>query len=161
MPMTALLSQPLLLAAGIISMRKMRKLPEIVCSTYSSLSLALISGLAILLTGEDLKIIFAFTYETWVLIVISSVLTVLSSTTKFAALRYSKASDVQVFAFLPNIWQFLVDFLIFNLSFTNMQMTGFALLFLFYGAQSLSSFNTRFFTKSRRITEPDDLYRKV
>jgi len=82
------------LAAGIVSMRRMRKLPETVCSTYSSLSLSLISGIAILLTGENLKVIFEFTYETWSLIVISSVLTVLASTTKFTALRYSKASDL-------------------------------------------------------------------
>ena len=68
------------------------------------------------------------------LVVISSVLTVLSGTTKFTALRYQKASDLQALAFVPNLWQFLIDLLIINLSFSNMQMTGFVLLFLFYGA---------------------------
>jgi len=42
-----------------------------------------------------------------------------------------------------------------------MQLTGFALLFLFYGAQSLSAINTKYFKKNRRLTEPDDLYKKV
>jgi hypothetical protein len=120
LPMTALICQPFLLAAGVVSMRKMRRLPETVCTTYSNVSLSLISGIAIVLHGEGFTKIFEFTLETWVIVLISSVLTVLSSTSKFTALKYQKASDLQVFAFVPNLWQFLIDLLIINLSFSKM-----------------------------------------
>jgi drug/metabolite transporter (DMT)-like permease len=43
LPLIALLSQPVLLASGIITMRKMRRLPETCASTYCNLSLFLLS----------------------------------------------------------------------------------------------------------------------
>jgi hypothetical protein len=49
LPWAALLSQPFLLAAGIVSMRQMRRLPETVCTTYSSITLSLISAAAMIL----------------------------------------------------------------------------------------------------------------
>ena len=158
LPLAALLSQPFLLAAGIVSMRKMRRLPEIVCTSYSNVTLALISGAAMILHRESFSFMFEFTLQTWILIVVSSILTVLSSTTKFTALKYQKASDLQVLAFVPNLWQFLIDLIIINLSFSKMQMVGFALLFLFYGAQTMSQISTRLFQSKRRLKESDDLY---
>lgn len=134
LPWAALLSQPFLLAAGIISMRKMRRLPETVCTSYSNITLSLISAAAMIIHKESFSFMFEFTLETWILIVVSSILTVLSSTTKFTALKYQKASDLQVLAFVPNLWQFLIDFIIINLSFSKMQLVGFGLLFLFYGS---------------------------
>jgi hypothetical protein len=61
LPMAALLSQPFLLAAGIVSMRKMRRLPEIVCTSYSNVTLALISGAAMVIHRENFTFIFEFT----------------------------------------------------------------------------------------------------
>lgn len=69
-------------------MRKMRRLPEAVCVSYSNITLALISGAAMTMHRESFDIIFEFTIETWILVVLSSILTVLSSTTKFTALKY-------------------------------------------------------------------------
>ncbi len=142
-------------------MRKMRRLPEIVCATYSNITLSVLSAVVMLIHKESFSIFFDFSFETWVLIVVSSALTVLSSTTKFTALKFQKASDLQVLAFVPNLWQFLIDLIIINLSFSNMQLVGFALLFLFYGAQSLSYLSTKMSKKKVRLTESDDLYVKV
>lgn len=50
LPMIALLSQPFLLAAGMIAMRQMRKLPETCCSTYCNLTIFLVSAVAMLIS---------------------------------------------------------------------------------------------------------------
>ena len=49
--MIALLAQPFLLAGGDIAMRKMRKMPEQLCSAYQNLSLTLLASMYMLATG--------------------------------------------------------------------------------------------------------------
>ena len=53
--------------------------------------------------------------------------------TKFLACRYHKASDLQKLAFLPNVWQFLIDIFIMKATFSGLELSGFVLLFVFYG----------------------------
>lgn len=58
----ALLSQPVLLAAGAVAMRQMRKLPETTCSTYQNISLALLSAIFMLCNGYKFNFVFELTW---------------------------------------------------------------------------------------------------
>jgi predicted tellurium resistance membrane protein TerC len=84
----ALISQPVLLAAGCVAMRQMRKMPETTCSTYQNLSLAILS--AVFMIGFDLPFDFFmdFTWKAWLFVICSSLLTICTQTAKFAAFKY-------------------------------------------------------------------------
>jgi len=47
------------------------------------------------------------------------------------AFRYEDPSKLQTIAFLPNIYQFAIDWLVLNATFTTQQFWGFGLLFAF------------------------------
>jgi hypothetical protein len=71
----------------------------------------------------------------------------LTQTAKFTAFKYHTASALQKLAFVPNVWQFLADLIIFGCVFSALQYTGFALLFGFYLLEIL-----RYFVAKRRAT---------
>ena len=72
----ALMSQPILLAAGAVAMRQMRKLPEKTCSTYQNVSLTLISAIFMLCAGHSFDFMYSLTWEAWGLAIAGSALTV-------------------------------------------------------------------------------------
>jgi len=112
MALVALLAQPLLLAGGAVSMRKMRKMPEDLVSCYVNFTLAIGTSLVMYMTGEDFLFFLDFSPAMWVLIVITSALSVIIQQLKYKAFRYQEASKLQKLSFLPNVWQFSVDCLV-------------------------------------------------
>ncbi len=159
--LVALLSQPVLLAAGCVAMRQMRKMPETTCSTYQNLSLAVLSGACMLGLGLPFDFFLEFTWQAWLLVLASSLLTILTQTAKFAAFKYHQASALQKLAFVPNVWQFMGDLLILGCTFSAVQYTGFALLFGFYGLEL-----ARYFVAKRRVEKAaaaavDDKFTRV
>lgn len=88
----ALISQPILLAAGAISMRQMRKLPETVCSSYQNITLSVLAATIMIAQGVSFNFVYEFSYTTWALLATSSMLTVFTQMAKFKAFRYHEAS---------------------------------------------------------------------
>jgi len=89
--LVALISQPVLLAGGSIAMRKMRKMPEQLCSAYQNLTLLVMASFAMIYTGtsfEFLREMSAFTYG---LLLLSCSLTIATQIAKFSAFKYSEA----------------------------------------------------------------------
>ena len=129
----ALISQPVLLAGGSIAMRKMRKMPEQVCSAYQNITLAAMASLAMIASGTSLSFLMEMSALSYGLLFLSCSLTIATQMAKFSAFKYSEASALQKYAFLPNGWQFFIDLLILQTAFTGMQYIGFGLLFAVYG----------------------------
>ena len=130
--MVALVAQPFLLAGGDIAMRKMRKMPEQLCSAYQNMSLSLLAALYMLVSGLSFDFIWTLSSEAWMYLVLSCSLTILTQLAKASAFRYSESSRLQKLSFLPNVWQFAIDLIILSVVFSKMQLTGFALLITFY-----------------------------
>jgi len=74
----ALIAQPFLLAGGDIAMRKMRKMPESLCSAYQNVSLTLLASIYMFATGLSFDFIWTLSAEAWFYIVLSCALTIIS-----------------------------------------------------------------------------------
>lgn len=88
LPLVALISQPVLLGGGIVTMRQMRKLPETCASNYCNLSLFLFALTIMLLTGESFGYLKDFTIQTWALISLSCIFTIAGQITKALAFKF-------------------------------------------------------------------------
>ena len=135
----ALCSQPFLLAGGMISNRAMKKNHPLAVTCYSNLLLG-ISAIIGVQCNENLS--FDYLGElsalSFVLIGIAGVLTIFENTAKFLAFRYEEANKLQKLAFLPNVWAFSVDGLVFHAEFGALQLAGFMCLFVFYFFELIS-----------------------
>lgn len=72
----ALVSQPFLLAGGSIAMRKMRKMPEQVCSAYQNVTLAVMASLAMVVSGTSLEFLWELSLASYGLLFLSCSLTI-------------------------------------------------------------------------------------
>lgn len=90
-----LLSQPLLLAGGAVSMRMMRKMPEKTVSTYLNFTLAIALFFIILSEGGDaFGFMLEFDLTTWLLITLAGLLSILIQVIKFLSFRYEEVSKL-------------------------------------------------------------------
>lgn len=139
-------------------MRKMRKMPEQLCSSYQNVSLTLIFGTALMLTGEGFSFMAQLSSTAWFYLVLSCTLTIVTQLLKFNAFKYCEAQPLQKLSFLPNVWQFGVDLLILSVVFTQMQFVGFALLIAFYVIElTYNLVESRL--KKQNLTEGDEYAR--
>lgn len=111
-----------------------------------------------LFSGVSFGFIFQLTAVSWALVLISSLTTLMTQLSKFKAFKYQQASKLQNLAFVPNLWQFMIDLLIMSVVFTQMQYCGFALLFLFYGWRAFAFMMEQRKLKSRRVMESDEKF---
>ena len=88
----ALLAQPVLLAGGSIAMRKMRKMPEQVCSAYQNMTLAAMASFAMVASGTSLDFLKEMSLFSYGLLFLSCSLTIATQMAKFSAFKYSEAS---------------------------------------------------------------------
>ena len=159
--MVALIAQPFLLAGGDIAMRKMRKMPEQLCSTYQNLSLTLLAGVYMLIAGLSFDFVWTLSGQAWLYLSLSCSLTILTQLAKATAFKYSESSRLQPLSFLPNVWQFGIDLLILSVAFTSMQITGFSLLVLFYVADSTYSIFQRLAANKKQFACNDEGYQRL
>ena len=54
------------------------------------------------------------------------------------AFRYEEAAKLQKLAFLPNVWNFMIDLIVVQAKFGALQLTGFVALFIFYTYELVS-----------------------
>ena len=94
LPYIGIFVNPILLATGAIAMRKMRKMPEAVVSSYVNTGLFIVSGILIaVVKTPDRTSYQGFTFWkdfdslTWFLIPCNGISTVITQTTKFAAYK--------------------------------------------------------------------------
>jgi hypothetical protein len=66
------------------------------------------------------EFIMQFDIYSWLILCAGSLFTILASTTKFSAYKNHEASDLQKMAFLPTVWQFVVDIVFLNAVFNGM-----------------------------------------
>jgi len=128
---------PILLAAGQVAMRKMRKMPESTVTTYSAFTLILASCIMIVATGDSFTFYKDFDKTSWLLILLIGFLVVLQQTTKFTALKNQEASQLQVYSFLPSVYQVTVEALVFGFVFSSMQKWALGLLGLLYTVSTI------------------------
>ena len=77
MAYVTLIMNPFLMASGNVTMRKMRKMHELVVSSYLNASLCVGSALLVYFLGESFQFIGDFDTATWIMMVTTSILTVL------------------------------------------------------------------------------------
>ena len=129
----ALCAQPFLLAGGMIANRKMKKNHPLAVTCYSNVLLGISAVIGIQCYDHiDYAFIGDLSVWSWVLIGLAGVCTIFENTAKFLAFRYEEAAKLQKLAFLPNVWNFSVDGLVFHAQFGALQLAGFICLFIFY-----------------------------
>lgn len=89
-----LFCNPILVAGGSISMRKMKKFHEAVVSFYLNWSIGLTSLVMVLALGLDFKVIAQFDWVSWLLSVGTGLTALTSQTCRFIALKLQKASKL-------------------------------------------------------------------
>ena len=76
--LVALISQPFLLAGGDIAMRKMRKMPEQLCSAYQNFTLTLLASVYLLASGLKFDFIWSLSSQAWLYLTLSCVFTIVT-----------------------------------------------------------------------------------
>lgn len=128
-----LCAQPVLLAGGMIASRKMKNNHPMAQACYTNLLLGIVSLIGIACFPHiNFDFIYSFSFLSWVLVTFAGIFTIFENTAKFMAFRYEEAAKLQKLAFLPNVWNFLIDLLVIKATFGAMQLVGFSLLFAFY-----------------------------
>ena len=116
-------------------MRKMKKMPEQLCSAYQNMTLTLLASVYMLFTGLSFDFVKTLSMEAWLYLCLSCGLTILTQIAKANAFKYSESARLQKLSFLPNVWQFSIDLLILGVAFSTMQLSGFSLLVAFYACE--------------------------
>ena len=88
--MVALISQPFLLAGGDVAMRRMRKMPEELCSGYCNFTLTFLASIYMLATGLSFGFFSTLSWYAWIMLFLSCFLTLLGQITKAAAFKYQE-----------------------------------------------------------------------
>lgn len=107
-----------MLAGGYIALRVMRQNHTMVVSCYVNLLLMIVSLITVFFTsGMKFNFIFKISFGTWMLFLVSALLGISDQISKFMALKFSEASKLQKFAFLPNLWCLIIDIFILGIKF--------------------------------------------
>ena len=139
MALVGLCAQPILLAGGMIAARKMKKNHPMAQACYTNLLLGIVSVIGVQLYEHISYTYFAnFSAVSWVLITLAGIFTIFENTAKFMAFRYEEAAKLQKLAFLPNVWNFMIDLIVVQAKFGALQLTGFVALFIFYTYELVS-----------------------
>lgn len=159
--MVSLISQPFLLAGGDIAMRKMKKMPEQLCSAYQNLTLALLASVYMALSGLSFDFVWTLSSEAWIFLVASCMLTLLTQMAKATAFKHSESARLQKLSFLPNVWQFAIDMIILSIAFSTMQLTGFGLLVAFYAVEFIYNIVSERMANKKEFECNDEGYTKL
>jgi EamA domain-containing membrane protein RarD len=120
-----------MLASSQIAMRQMRKMNHNTVTAYQNITLLAFACVMLYLQNSNYDFMLTFDWQSWLLLIVIGVVTILHQNVKMIAFRYEDPSKLQTIAFLPNILQFSIDWIILNADFTAQQFWGFGLLFAF------------------------------
>jgi hypothetical protein len=109
-------------------MRQMKKLNDLVVSTWMVLSYLAVFLPLCLINGDDLWVFLKFDGLDWACIVFISIAMVVMQTVRFMAIACHPLSGLQPYTFLVPVQQMLTDLLLFDLEFTLVQVSGLLLL---------------------------------
>ena len=98
-----LVSNPVIIGAGIIAMRQMRKMHEAVITTYMNLMLLVIMLTIVYATGSDLSPWYGFGLIEWLAIAGLAFANVGSQTFRFKAVQRSQVGKLQPLTFTQTI----------------------------------------------------------
>lgn len=105
-----LCSQPILLASGMIAARRMKKNHPLAQTCYSNVILGIVSLIGVASSDKlDYSFVPDLTVLSWFLFFVGGLFTIFEHTAKFMAFRYEEAAKLQKLAFLPNVWNFIID----------------------------------------------------
>jgi len=131
--LTCLIVYPIASSLGVIAMRKMKEMHYMVVSTYKNIFMAFFSiSMIVASPNLDFKFVQELTAKQWLLFVLLGLMMIGDLTLKFSALKFQQASKLQKLAFLPCVWQFLIDLLLVQQGFEALQIVGFCIIFAFY-----------------------------
>ena len=95
----------------MIAARKMKKNHPLAQTCYSNLILGVVSFVGVKSSSTmDYSFVPDLTALSWFLFFIGGLFTIFEHTSKFLAFRYQEAAKLQKLAFLPNVWNFVIDF---------------------------------------------------
>ena len=80
-----LIAQPVLLAIGDTMLRKLRKMPEELCSSYQNMMLTCLGATFMWVDGLEFGFVYELSGSAWLYIVLSCLLTIMGSITKAKA----------------------------------------------------------------------------
>lgn len=112
-----LLLNPIAIAVGNIAMRKMRKMPELVVSSYMNVTLGIVSPCVVLISGDNLSLWKSFGWFDWLMTCGLSVFVLFSQTFRFKAFKEYETSKLQSLTFLIPLYQFVADITLFDATF--------------------------------------------
>ena len=125
----ALVIIPVSAAAGAIAIRKMRTLHEVVASFYMNVGIFCVSVvlIAVLPVNEDaeegkyvkFKFFTDLDFVSWLLVIGQAVSNVLSATMRFSAFKLQEPAKLQVWSFIPRVFQIVVDKFILGIVFSS------------------------------------------
>ena len=92
--LVALISHPFLLAGGDIAMRKMRKMPEQLCSAYQNFSLTLLASFYMLASGLRFDFIWTLSSSAWLYLTLSCVFTIITQYFKASAFKHCESNSL-------------------------------------------------------------------
>ena len=127
-----MVSNPLIIGLGMVSMRKMKKMHESVVTTYMNLMLMVFMLIVVFATGSDLSPWGGFGWVEWSALIALAFTNVGSQRFRFKAVQRSQISRLQPLTPTQSIFQFLCDIFFFNVSFTPMQYAGLAVVFFVF-----------------------------
>lgn len=99
-------------------MRKMKKMPEQLCSAYQNVTLALLASFYMALSGLSFDFVWSLSTEAWMWLLASCSLTLLTQMAKATAFKNSESARLQKLSFLPNVWQFGIDMMLLSVAFS-------------------------------------------
>lgn len=123
-----LLMNPICMSASYIAMRQIKKLNDLVVSTWMVLSYLAVFLPLCLIIGEDLWVFIKFDGLDWACIVSISITMVVMQTVRLIAIACQPLSGLQPYTFLVPVQQMITDLLLFDLEFILMQISRLLLL---------------------------------
>ena len=125
-----LLLNPIAIAVGNIAMRKMRKMPELVVSSYINVTLGILSLCIVYISGDDLSPWKKFNWFDWLMTCGLSVFVLFSQTFRFKAYKEYETSKLQSLTFLIPLYQFVADITMFDATFNWIQILGLSIVII-------------------------------
>lgn len=87
-------------------------------TAYQNITLLGFACFMLLVKNQNFDFMLSFDLQSWFLLLLVGVITILHQNVKLMAFRYADPSKLQTISFLPNIWMFLIDWLALDAAFT-------------------------------------------
>ena len=100
-------------------MRQMRKMAPSTVTSYTNLTIVFFACGVMFLSGQSFNFWKEFTLESWMLLFLVGLITCVHQNVQLIASANQTPSKLANLSFLPNMWQFAIDWMIIGAVFSN------------------------------------------